>query len=145
MVAAVGVVSSVVAARACVCVCVCGGFLDRAREAARDRATHGIVCALSSARRVVVVVVSAVVVAAVACVVTACVRVCMCVRVCVCACVCCNDPVKQRVIALRIASLALGRRRGVWRRWWRCVWRWRVCVCVCARACVCVCAHRSIT
>ena len=36
----------------CVCVCVCGCFLDRAREATRDRATHGIVCALSTARRV---------------------------------------------------------------------------------------------
>ena len=56
--------------------CVCA-FLDRAREATRDRATHGIVCALSMATRVAVVVV-----AAVACVVVAC--------VCACACVCCS-------------------------------------------------------
>ena len=53
--------------------CVCA-FLDRAREATRDRATHGIVCALSMATRVAVVVV-----AAAACVVVACVCACACV------------------------------------------------------------------
>ena len=85
------------------------------------------------------VVVAAAVAVAVACVVVACVRVCVCVhvcvRACVCVCVCFNAPLKQRVIALRISSIALDRRRCVWRR----VWRWRVCVCVsaCARVCVC--------
>ena len=72
-VVAVVAVPYVVVAR--VCVCVCGCFLDRAREATRDRATHGIVCALSTARRVAVAVVAAAVAAAVACVVVACVRV----------------------------------------------------------------------
>ena len=65
-----------------------------------------------------------------------CLRACVCACVCVCVCVCFNAPLKQRVIALRISSIALDRRRCVWRR----VWRWRVCVCVsaCARVCVCV-------
>ena len=64
------------AARVCVCMCVCGPFLHRAREATRDRATHGIVCAISTARRVAVAVVAAAVVPCVA-VARACVRVCV--------------------------------------------------------------------
>ena len=65
-------------ARVCACVCVRAWLsLDRAREAARIRATHGIACAISAATRV-----AAVAAVAVACVVVA------CVRVCVCACVC---------------------------------------------------------
>ena len=67
----------------CVRVCVRAWLsLDRAREATRSRATHGIACALSAATRVAAV--AAVVAVAVACVVVACVRVCA--RVCVCVC-----------------------------------------------------------
>ena len=55
----------------CLCVCV-RFFLDRAREATHDRATHVIDCAIPAARRVVVAVVAA----AVACLVAACVCVC---------------------------------------------------------------------
>ena len=67
-VVAVVVVPYVVVGRVCVWVCV---FFDRAREATRDRATHGNACARSAARWVAVVVVAA----AVACVVVACGRV----------------------------------------------------------------------
>ena len=79
-------------ARVCVCACVCvcvahrsdwarllyvfAFFLDRAREATRDRATHSNDCALPTAKCVAAVVVAAVAVVAVA----AAARACVCVR-----------------------------------------------------------------
>ena len=81
------VVPHVVAARARVCVCVCvsiydlAPLIDRAREAARDRATHSNACARSTARWVAVVVV-AVAVVPYAVVARACVCVCLCCFVC---------------------------------------------------------------
>ena len=50
------------------------------------------------------------------------------------------EPVRQRAIARRKATIALDQRRGALRRrwWWRVWWRRaRVCVCVCVRVCVC--------
>ena len=93
----------VAVARACVCVCVCvcvrvcvcathrsdcarllfvsAFFLNRAREATRDRATHSNDCARPTAGCVAAVVVAAVAVVAAAA------RASVCVCVCVCACV----------------------------------------------------------
>ena len=76
MVAVAVVVACVVVA----CVRVATYFLDRAREATRDRAAHSNDCARSAAMCVVVAAVAAAV--AVACVAVE--R----VRVCVCACAC---------------------------------------------------------
>ena len=107
--------------RARVCVCVL---------AARNRATHSSECLRPTARCVDAGVVAA-------CVAVARARVCVCVRVCVYAlrieaigldCSMCLlsfwiGPAKQRAIALRIATIALYRRRSVWWRvvarvWW---------------------------
>ena len=112
----------VAAARACVCCVYSPSLLHRAREATRDRATHINDCVRSVARCAAAVVVAVVA----ACVVAA--------RVCVCfvAHTSFIEPVQQRAIARRVATIALDQRLSVWRRrwWWR-WWRrvWRRCVC----------------
>ena len=105
--------------------------IDRAREIARDRATHINECARATARWAVVAV-------AAACVVAACVYVCVYVCVFMYYCVLhpsSIEPVKQSAIARRIAPIAPDQRRGRWwrrrsRRWWL-----RVCACVCYLLC----------
>ena len=121
--------------------CVCGVFLDRSREATRDRATPIGDCARPTAGCVVAVVV-------VACV--AVVRMWHRLRPTI------GEAgggggsggrggggggVRCGGVCAHVAAIALDRRRCVWWRWWwRRVWRWRVCV----RACVCVHCYASL-